>query len=387
MPKIKTILAIGSTGLGKTTIARLICEANAEGSSGIESATKEAIIYETDKYLYIDTRGFNDSFGINDEEMFHEMMRLLQRHGKNNIFNIDMILWFCSESERMTNHLQREANFIQRLIEYTDECKPTDLWNNVLIITKGIFPLHELVDGPKSAAKAKIRPLIPNFGQISVHFRQGKCKKCDAVGDPRLFSTRCHSTASIFKHSVKIEKSHPEQIVRFHSGAKFLSHDPDEISIKEYLKNKLYGFDISVISHTVFPLLTTLAQSDLDNSCLLTAGSSLLAVICVEGVKYYFDTKNIKCKRCKNSIGEVGCIEKCDNCKKEWEEDGCDIGYKCCKEKEEKPGCQAFEKCTICQEVAIELKTKGCTQYCAKCKETRNTPGCDPSFKHDVIMN
>ncbi|GBB99768.1 hypothetical protein RclHR1_36260001 [Rhizophagus clarus] len=154
---MKTILAIGSTGLGKTTIARLICEANAEGSSGIESATKEAIIYETDKYLYIDTRGFNDSFGINDEEMFHEMMRLLQRHGKNNIFNIDMILWFCSESERMTNHLQREANFIQRLIEYTDECKPTDLWNNVLIITKGIFPLHELVDGPKSAAKYACR--------------------------------------------------------------------------------------------------------------------------------------------------------------------------------------------------------------------------------------
>ncbi|GBC07535.1 hypothetical protein RclHR1_07510011 [Rhizophagus clarus] len=505
----KTILAIGSTGLGKTTMARLLCGANVEGSSGTDSSTKEAEIHETDEFLYIDTRGFGDSFGTPDEEIFHDMMRLFQRHGKNNIFNIDIILWFCSESGREMDHLRREAKFIQRFTEYTDGCESIDIWKNVLIITKGTFPSRELVNGPKSAAKnacqafynmqinedfsfikhfpcwiydidslsrdsilwakmdpetrldfncysqdeikSKIQHFIPDFSPISVHFKKGKCQKCDSIGDPRLFSSRCHTTLT-FKHSIEIDYFHPEQTVRFHSGSKFLGHEPDETSIKKFLENKLASNPNkppeSQVSSEIGEEIVELSKSDLDgfqmqetpeppqpsrmsqiisqvsqaaskasrvavsllptvavarnitfgsvtggvaytpSVYLLSAASTSVAVlaVCIGGVMYYYETKHIKCKMCKRFIGEIGCIEKCDNCKEEWEKTGCETGYGCCKQKEETLGCQACEKCTICQETAIKLNSQGCRQCCAKCKEMWNTPGCDVSFEHNVVM-
>uniref|UniRef100_U9SRD4 G domain-containing protein n=1 Tax=Rhizophagus irregularis (strain DAOM 181602 / DAOM 197198 / MUCL 43194) TaxID=747089 RepID=U9SRD4_RHIID len=489
----KIILAFGSTGLGKTTMAHLLCEANVKGSSGIESATKIAVYYETDKYLYIDTCGFGDSSGKTDEELFHDMMCLFQRYGQNNIFNINTILWFCSESERETSHLQREANFIQRLVEYTDECNPIDLWKSVLIITKGNLNLRKLVDGPKSAArnacwafsnkqhyefnedsffvkhfpcwiydtegiteenarwvkmdsktrfefncyrqdeiKSKVQHLISNFSPITIRFKQGICKKCNVIGDPRLFITQCH-TKSFFKHSIKIEYFHPEEIVHFHSGSKFLVHEPDENSIKKLFESifdgdqieipvsqvsseiaekiiescKLFNnqtnaapelqpelqpsFMSQIISHapqaasnllqTVAPLVTTLAvprmaPSTVTSTYLLSGPSVAFLVICSERNKCCYEAKNISC-----------CIEKCDNCKKEWIETGCATGYGCCKQEEGKLGCQAHERCTICDEAAIELNSQGCTEFCVKCKEMWNiTPGCDSASKHDVLI-
>src|SRR2546423_12912177 len=108
---VKTILAIGATGLGKTTMANILCDEVVDGSSGTESATKKTCMYVTDEFRYIDTRGFDCSLGTTNDEVFHNMMRYFQRHGENNIFNVDTILWFCSENERMTDRLQREANY------------------------------------------------------------------------------------------------------------------------------------------------------------------------------------------------------------------------------------------------------------------------------------
>jgi hypothetical protein len=53
---------------------------------------------------------------------------------------------------------------------------------------------------------------------------------------------------------------------------------------------------------------------------LLSAASTSVAVfaIYVGGAMYYYETKNIKCKRCKKLVGEKGYIEKCDDCKEEW---------------------------------------------------------------------
>jgi hypothetical protein len=279
----KTILAFGSTGLGKTTMARLLCGIDVEGSNGIKSATSEAKLYRTDEFIYIDTRGFDDSSGKTDNEIFHDIMRLLYVNKTNNIFIINTILWFCCESERVSGHLKREAKFIQRFIDYTDGYSPIDLWENVLIITKGVFQSEELVDGPKSAAeivcqesynmqinevkhfpcwiynikgskkkgpvpdnyyrqdeiKSKIQHLISNISPIEVHFREGKCQNCNAIGDPRLFAARCHPSL-IFKHSIEIEYFHPEQKVSFHSGCKFLTHQPDEFSVDKFFE-KLIG--------------------------------------------------------------------------------------------------------------------------------------------------
>ncbi|CAB4396004.1 unnamed protein product [Rhizophagus irregularis] len=340
----KTILAIGSTGLGKTTMARLLCEVDVEDSSGTKSATKEAIMYETNEFLFIDTCEFDDSSDTTDEEVFHDIMRLFQRYGKNNIFNIDVILWFCCES-------------------------PIDLWKNVLIITKGTFPSHELIDGPTSAAKNACQAfssmqineesfIVKHFPcwicdikrpTKDVHFRNSECQKCNATGDPRLFITKCHTTL-IFNHSIEIEYFHPEQIVHFHSGSKFLDHEPDENSIKKFFEEILvsnptklsasqvssetakeiiesYEFSnqieatsesqlsrVSLLSlkvatvaykaiRLVVPMvplaLPRAAAGTITSAAILSAASTSVIAICVGGVVFYYETKNIPCKLCK----------------------------------------------------------------------------------------
>ncbi|RGB37334.1 hypothetical protein C1646_757027 [Rhizophagus diaphanus] len=482
----KTILAFGSTGLGKTTMAHLLCEANVKGSSGVESATKIAVHYETDKYLYIDTCGFGDSSGKTDEEIFHDMMCLFQKHGKNNIFNVNTILWFCSESERETSHLQREANFIQRLVEYTDECKPIDLWKSVLIITKGILNSCKLVDGPKSAArnvcrassnkqtnefdedsfivkhfpcwiydieglteestrwvkmdsetrfefncyrqdeiKSKVQHLISNFSPITIRFKQGKCKKCNVNGDPRLFITQCH-TESFFKHSVKIEYFHPEPTVHFHSGSKFLVHEPDENSIKKHFESIFYGDQVEIpvsqvsseiaekiikfnnqtkaipepqpsqeefkqaipelqssfisqiisylpqaasnVLQTVAPLVTTLAipgmaPSTVTSTYLLSGPSVAFLVICFEINKCCYEVKNISCKRCKKLIGEIKEIGCIEKC------DNCEKEWI-------ETGCATGYGCCKCEEEKLGCQAHEKCTICAEAAIELNSQGC-----------
>ena len=286
-----------------------------------------------------------------------------------------------------------------------------------MIITKGHFSSQELADGPKSAAKnarqtfsniqiadnnffvkhfpcwiydikgptkdsarwakmdpidrfefncyrqdevkSKIQHLIPNFRPISIHFRQGMCLKCNAIGDPRLFTAQCHTT-SIFKHSLEIDYYHPEQVVPFHAGGKFFGHEPDENSIKNFLDklrsdsvkgtldsppkimskaedeackpaarepqvsrmskvisqisqaaSKVSKAAVVILPSQILPVRTAAATTT--STLLAAAGTSAALVVCVGGVVCYYEAKNIRCKKCKKLAGEIGCIEKCDN--------------------------------------------------------------------------
>lgn len=163
-----TFLAIGSTGLGKSTFGQLLCNVPTIVSSGTSSTICEATLYENNSFRYIDTPGFNDSGGTTDEETFHQILRLLQEHSENGVFEVHKILWFCAENERKAANLQNEAKFIQRLVEYVEEVGSANLWKNVIIITKGNFPEEGLANGPKSAAYDAMRTSMTKNNRTNV---------------------------------------------------------------------------------------------------------------------------------------------------------------------------------------------------------------------------
>src|SRR5688572_1933118 len=65
-----TYLAVGKTGLGKSTYANLLCGAEAPVSSSSASKTRKITSYTSkcEKYRYIDTIGLQDSRGKDSEE-------------------------------------------------------------------------------------------------------------------------------------------------------------------------------------------------------------------------------------------------------------------------------------------------------------------------------
>src|SRR6266540_1720158 len=116
----KTILAVGGTGTGKSTFGQVVFGVNTEPGEGHASITKQTAFYENDQYKYIDTPGFSDSDGRDDTEIFRNILTLIQKNSTSNKFKVDVILWFCLESERCDQTLQRGANLIQKLVEYID---------------------------------------------------------------------------------------------------------------------------------------------------------------------------------------------------------------------------------------------------------------------------
>ncbi|PKY55058.1 hypothetical protein RhiirA4_474267, partial [Rhizophagus irregularis] len=146
----KNILAIGTSGLGKTTFCRLLCDANVNGLGGPKSATQEIDIREGNGFCYIDTPGFDDSHGKTDEETFRKILSKFQTLSNNHQYQLDAVLWFCGPSERALEQYQKQAKFIQRFIEYTND-RPEDLWKSVLIVVKVDF--SSKATGPKDAAK------------------------------------------------------------------------------------------------------------------------------------------------------------------------------------------------------------------------------------------
>ncbi|CAB5391683.1 unnamed protein product [Rhizophagus irregularis] len=61
-------------GLGKMTFCQLLCDANVNGLSGPKSATQEIDIREENKFCYIDTPGFNNSYGKTDKKTFRKIL-------------------------------------------------------------------------------------------------------------------------------------------------------------------------------------------------------------------------------------------------------------------------------------------------------------------------
>ncbi|RHZ79038.1 hypothetical protein Glove_152g95 [Diversispora epigaea] len=129
---VVTILPIGKTGLGKSFTAKLLGFEDAEVGNDENSMTKEVKIYKNEKYKYIDTPGFDDSENVDDEETINGIVSMMH---KEKITELNILLWFVSESDKATNSLQKQAKFIEELAMYNKK----NVWDNVIVIFKGHY--------------------------------------------------------------------------------------------------------------------------------------------------------------------------------------------------------------------------------------------------------
>ncbi|CAG8488433.1 1884_t:CDS:1, partial [Funneliformis caledonium] len=399
------------TGLGKSTIGQLLCNVDTKVNNGKDSTVCEATLFENEEgtFRYIDTPGLNDSRGVTDEETFHEILRLLQKHSKNNFFEIHKILWFCAESIRKTANLQNEAKFIQKLADYIDEEKDSaNFWKNVLIVTKGIFPSEDLAEGPRSAAydtmkelmdddfeniftvdhfpcwiidlkpgnnkytklnpedriewfnaysKDEIGTALQNYvrkdSKIKIQFKKARCTKCDETGDPRLFISKCHPLPQEKRHEIKNEKYHPKSAVWHHAGNRIYRHwKPDDGEID---KHKVDSSTVGVVTSTVGSLtaggyalnIAAAAQPGIIFGGGAIAGTIALPIAAAVGLA---------------AAGGYFVHEKLSE------------GYKCkfCNRQYNEKGC--LEECDQCDKKWDE---KGCILKYACCNKLEGELGCD----------
>ncbi|CAB4400620.1 unnamed protein product [Rhizophagus irregularis] len=431
----KTILAIGGTGTGKSTFGRIVFGVNAIPGGGSDSITKQTVLYENDKYRYIDTPGFSDSGGSDDSEIFRNMLTLMQKNSVNNKFKIDFILWFCLESERCDQTLQRGASFIQNLVEYADLNEfDGNIWKSVLIIIKGPMLSPSLCEGSKIAAKLAMMKFINEknldvdecnikvdhlacwifdlndnssdiyktmsieqrlswnvylkdeigekvrnrisylpFG-VEIFFIQAKCKRCNCLGDPRLFDKHCHPNINPSpRHNIHVERYHPNNLIRDHSGPVILVHsDRPRSSTGKILP--------TMISGAITGAAAAARPASAAGPAGLAAGTIAGGIVgAAAGVIL---SSNEKCRDCHRSFLEQGCVKQCSGCNRFWGESGCRWKYTCCGWEETKSGCETRH---ICGTPECDIEIDPC--ICGACGMLLGTEGCTKDIEHDVVCN
>ncbi|CAI2191875.1 7972_t:CDS:1 [Funneliformis geosporum] len=427
-----TFLAIGCTGFGKSTIGQLLCDVDTDVKGVASSTLCEATLFENKdgSFRYIDTAGLNDSGGLTDEDTFHNILRLLQQHSKDNIFNIHKILWFCAESVRKTANLQKEAKFIQRLSDYIDkENDRAKFWKNVLIVTKGTFPLEDLNQGPISAAydtvkeymdddfeniftvdhfpcwifdlkpgdkkfskmnpedriemfnayskdeiKTALQKYVNNDSIIKIKFIKTRCKKCVETGDPRLFIDKCHPLTREKRHDIENEQYHPKPAEWQHVGKRIYRHwnQDDEVIEKPKVDSSTVGAATSTVGSLTagaYALnIAAAAQPGIFFGGGAIAGTIALPIVAAVGLAAaggYFVHEKIA----ENY--------KCQLCNKKYTEKGCiEECDQCNKKWDNEKGCILKHAC--CNKPEEE---SGCNwrERCLNCGETDQkltTDGC-----------
>src|SRR2546423_494683 len=152
--KQKTILAIGGTGLGKSLFGEIVFGCNTKRKRGTERGTTTVEFQKNNKFIYVDTPGFNDTNGATDEDTFLKIMRGLEENSIRGVYEVNSILWFCGQEERECGSLQHQAQFIQRFFDYNHNKHSTgNPWESVLIVFKGNITKEACILGPQEAAR------------------------------------------------------------------------------------------------------------------------------------------------------------------------------------------------------------------------------------------
>ncbi|CAG8705021.1 3726_t:CDS:1, partial [Racocetra persica] len=424
----KTILAIGETGTGKSTFGLKVFDVPAIPGSGISSVTRISGIYENQLFIYIDTPGFSDTEGMDDDEVFSDILSLMQEYSTNNKFKIDVILWFCFESRRCNQQLQRGAKFIQKLSDYSDLVnKDLNIWKNVLIVIQGSALDEATVEGPQAAARLawesyakeknllfnddfkvryfpcfvydfqdvpspyyknmsptqrqdlnvyskseimrKMQQLVSeislNFNGFNICFVRAQCSRCDQKGDPRLFKNRCHFD---LRHKLSTKLVHTNVVEGYHTGPVICVHSDKfhQDQTKVNVSMATGGAIGGAIGGAVGSILALAGQKNAASSGVIGSMTGIVGATTGKIVGELITA--YECSECGQNWTKPGCIRKCGNCDKLWDSstNNCGKRYSCCKKSEDDFGCTSI---TYCESDNCNTNLPGC--ICISCNQSR----------------
>ncbi|CAG8754104.1 15492_t:CDS:2, partial [Gigaspora margarita] len=411
IPK-KTILAIGETGTGKSTFGLKVFNVDTVPGSGTSSVTRNSEIFENLFFKYIDTPGFSDSEGLDDDEVFIDMLSLMQENSVNNKFKIDLILWFCFESRRCNQQLQRGTALDDATVEgpqaaarlaWDSFIKEKNILFNLDDFKVRYFPcfVYDFQDIPSpymnmsstqrislnvysnSEIISKMQQLFSEISQkfngFNVCFIRAQCSRCDQKGDPRLFKNKCHFD---LRHRVSTKLVHSNIIEGYHIGPIVCVHsdkfhqDQTKVNVSMATGGAIGG----AIGGAVGSILALAGQKNAASSGVIGSMTGIVGATAGKIVGELITA--YECSECGYNWTKPGCIKKCSNCDKLWDSstNNCGKRYSCCKKSEDDSGCTLM---SFCESDNCNLNLSGCV--CMVCNQSRGTIGCQQGKQHDIF--
>mmetsp|Transcript_4074 Transcript_4074/g.6917 ORF Transcript_4074/g.6917 Transcript_4074/m.6917 type:complete len:510 (+) Transcript_4074:40-1569(+) len=155
---LDVIIAIGSTGLGKSTLIKSYCKSESiKTSSSALSCTKDSHLFKefddrtgSAKRIWLDTMGAEDSEKkMKDEDILSGVMQMLINYVPNDVQLRLKMLWFVKSEIRKTGPLQTQANFIKHIADGSGG----NAWNSTVIVLKeGMLEPSRKIQGALSAS-------------------------------------------------------------------------------------------------------------------------------------------------------------------------------------------------------------------------------------------
>jgi len=273
------IVAVGTTGTGKSSLVQLFCGDEVGVSHGTTSETKHAELFDEIGDDALPNRKWMDTQGTDDSDMDDTDEKILKKIFKKlwlKKIHFITVLWMISgDFDRQKGEYLRQAKFIQSL---QTKDSPSNIWNSVLMVQKKgtLQPKPRKIRGIIDAAKANgakmawiddeaLAPHVVGFKCIElINLKGGDdmyetlvdaetpqeklislgyvtqaqmktivaerlhaldcfmlsyldkiCEKCSLRGDPRYLYYKCHATPAPH-HPKQLEPYHPKPLEQYH---------------------------------------------------------------------------------------------------------------------------------------------------------------------------
>lgn len=375
------IIVVGSTGTGKSSTVGKITGAKTKSGSGHERVTTQCEIHRSlsndNEPVWVDTVGWDDA-ECEDDDTFKDILRFIDQY---NITRVKAVIWNVVPNVRRDALLTGQARLINLF-------KEGDIWDNVVVVAKQslnpevdcqgavkaaqLYTDKELLhigyrfhDDPTVSAAQRdsfrndqarslfnvktdeeIRSLIKEkLSQVGpavqVVFKTRRCLDCSASGDQRLLPSHCHME-SHFIHQGKVEKHHPDIVVKFHPSQHHIMEHDGRLRKRWYMH--------------------------------MACGN--------------LNKKRFSC--CGRRSGKEGCQRKWACCKALWEEEnvggdhGCSTRYRCCgaSTSHATGGCEPRYSCC-----GKQVDDQGCNKVCKKCGGDWGGPAGQCFKKEHCLVN
>ncbi len=329
----EVILAIGTTGLGKSFTATLF-GFNAVVGHTSNSTTKVVKIYRNEKYVFIDTPGFDDTDVKVEDKVTN--INILSKLQEENITELHTVFWFVHYDSKAKQSLQKEAEFIETLAR----SKTNNIWNNVIVVYKGIgenFDKTVIKDVIKKVnvsldlakthlmavklynSQEELLGIYKNIMQEKHHaenpvrivFGDDMCVKCGIKGDRRLVrNSPCH-TKEKQRHDKDENDNDLIEEYKVHTGR--YRHTGSFITVQDQgwkIADDIVGAIPVVNLFKFIPEIGIAATQRQKWSC---CGGNLRS----EGCESITSSKR-RHTCCREDVGAPGCNKFCASCGGAW---------------------------------------------------------------------